>query len=99
MADRKAGDDVVVLEPGELSETTGTESESGPRLQENGKPEQKKKIYRVRFRRQQPYWLKSPAKVKEDKKKKKNDNLIPIPEDSELEEAMLDLNHEEVGKK
>ena len=59
MADRKAGDDVVVLEPGELSDTTGTESESGPRLQENGKPsQQKQKIYRVRFRRQQPYWLK-----------------------------------------
>ena len=32
MAYRKAGDDVVFLEPGELSEATGTESESGPRL-------------------------------------------------------------------
>ena len=85
MTDVKAGDDVLILEPGELSETTGTESESGPRLQENGKPMKKRKVYRVRFRRQQPYWLKSPAKVKED------ENLIPIPEDPELEDAMLAL--------
>ena len=85
MAEMKAEDDVVVLEPGELSETTGTESESGSRLQENGKPVKKKKIYKIRFRRQQPYWLKSPAKVKED------ENLIPIPEDPELEDAMLAL--------
>ena len=85
MTDVKAGDDVLILEPGELSETTGTESESGLRLQENGKPMKKRKVYRVRFRRQQPYWLKSPAKVKED------ENLIPIPEDPELEDAMLAL--------
>jgi len=86
MTDVKAGDDVVILEPGELSETTGTESESGPRLQENGKPVKKRKVYRIRFRRQQPYWLKSPTKVKED------ENLVPIPEDPELEDAMLALD-------
>ena len=33
----------------------------------------------------------SVSKVKEDKKEKKNDNLIPIPEDPELEDAMLAL--------
>ena len=90
MADRKAGDDVVVLEPGELSETTGAESESGPRLQENGKPVKKKKVYRVRFRRQQPYWLKSP--VKEGKNDGKIENLVGIPEDPELEDTMLALD-------
>ena len=85
MADRKAGNDEVVMEPGELSETTGTESESGPRLQENGEPK-KKYIYRLRYKRQQPYWVKSP--------KKTLDNLVPIPEDPELEEALLKLDEE-----
>ena len=98
--DKTMNDDTIVMEPGELSES---QSESEPNnLFEPGQQflKKRRKIYKIRFKRTAPYWLASPVKDNagddngdgdgdDDGDNEREQNLTEIPEDKELEGAML----------
>ena len=73
--------DVIYLQEGELSPDSEAEPPQSPEnasVEEILKALKKKKIYKVRYKRKLPEWLMFSS-------------LVEIPEDKELEEAMLNM--------
>ena len=102
MAKTQLNDDIIYLEDGELSPSSESDFNFGNLSDDNvEKLIRKKKVYRVRYRRTEPFWLReleekqnrenTSNKSTHNDDNRKHENIIDIPDEPEFERLLLNL--------